>query len=130
MSFLSVVEADLKDVEGWIGTVEKELVTMIEAIISAEYQTIVTQIIPLLKTAAVTLQNEAPGLNAQTFIPALVSAVVPVLPVALKDLQVTAISAFASVVAGQLNVPNTTGNQGVVTGTPPVSAPPATGSTT
>lgn len=112
MSFLSVA---ITDIGTWLKTVEDELVTIIKAIISAEKVEITTTIIPLLKSAAVTLQNESPGLSAATFIPALVAAVLPILPEALKDLEVTAISTFASVVAGQLNVPNTTGNQGVVT---------------
>ena len=126
MSFLSVVEEGIKDIEVWAMTVEQELVIIAKAIIAAEKQTITMQIMPLIKNAAITLQNEAPGLNAATFIPALVAAVVPILPEALKDLEVTAISTFSSVIAGQLNVPNTTGNAGNLAGGN-TNSTPATG---
>ena len=113
MSFLSVA---IKDIGTWALTVEHEIVLVIQAIISAEEVEITTQIVPLLKNAAITLQNESPGLSAATFIPALVAAVIPILPEALKDLEVTAISTFASVIAGQLNVPNQSGNTGNLIG--------------
>jgi VIT1/CCC1 family predicted Fe2+/Mn2+ transporter len=128
MSILSVIDTDLGYIKTWLITVEEELVTIIKAIIQAEQVEITTTIIPLLKSAAVTLQNESPGLNAATFIPALVAAVIPILPVALKDLEVTAISTFASVIAGQLNVPNTTGNAGVLVGGSTNSTPTTTAS--
>lgn len=113
MSFISVAEEVFKDIEVWAMTIEQELVIIAKAIIVAEKQTITLQIMPLIKNAAINLQNESPGLNASNFIPALVAAVIPILPEALKDLEVTAISTFASVVAGQLNVPNAKGNAGV-----------------
>lgn len=115
MSFLSVAKDDIQKIEVWAMDVEGELVSIVKAIIIAEKQEITMVIFPLLKQAAINLQNEAPGLDAKTFIPALVGAVLPLLPEIIKDLEVTAISAFASVIAGQLNIPNTPGNQGVVT---------------
>ena len=114
MSFLSIVKKDFQEVEVWTMDVEGELVSIVKAIIAAEKQEIVMTIWPLLKQAAVNLQNESPGLDAKTFIPALIAAVLPILPVALADLEQTAISTFCSVIAGQLNIPNTPGNQGVV----------------
>ena len=114
MSFLSVVKADLSDITSWLETVGEGIESIIKAIVSAEQQELVTTIIPLFKQAAVNLQNESPGLDAKTFIPALVAAVLPILPVALADLEQTFIFTLCSQVATELSIPNTPGNQGVV----------------
>lgn len=116
MSFLKTVESIgeevIKDLE-WVG---EEIETIIEAVIVAEKQTIATQIVPLLKQAALNLQNESPGLSAKDFIPAIVAAVIPILPVALADMEHTFIFTVASTIAGQLNVTNDPGNQGNLPG--------------
>lgn len=116
MSFLSIVKEDLSRLEVWAMDVEGELVTIVKAIIAAEKQEITMQIFPLIKQAAINLQNESPGLDYKTFIPALIAAVVPIIPIAIADIEGTAISTFCSVIAGQLNVPNQPGNQGNVNG--------------
>ena len=109
MSWIKNVEDTVvKDVE-WMGA---ELWTIFTAVIQAEKQTIAQQIMPLLKQAAINLQNESPGLSARDFIPAVVAAILPIIPEALADIEHTAIFTFASVIAGQLGVTNAPGNQG------------------
>lgn len=113
MSWIKTIEADLvKDFE-YVG---EELVAIWNAIVVAEKQEFVTVIVPLIKQAALNLQNESPGLDARTFIPAVVAAVLPILPVALIDIEHTAIFAIASTIAGQLGVTNDPGNQGDLAG--------------
>ena len=113
MSWIKDVEDTIvKDVE-WMGA---ELWTIFTAIIVAEKQEIAQEIMPLIKQAALNLQNESPGLNANQFIPAVVAAVLPILPVALADIEHTAIFTFASVIAGQLGVTNSNGNAGNLPG--------------
>lgn len=121
MSFLKTVENDVEIVGAdiWQGmeVVGSVLYNVIEAIIIDEYQVAFKQeILPLIKTAATNLQNESPGLDAKTFIPAVVAAVVPLIPQALMDIEQTAIYAITSTVAGLLGVSNNTGNQGNLAG--------------
>ncbi len=84
------------------------------AVFSAEEQQIMADALPILQKIAVTIQNEQPGLNAQNFIPALVAAAIPVLAQEGLVLVHTAVSTVAATVAHDLNIPDTTGNQGVV----------------
>lgn len=121
MSFLKTVEQDVETVGAdiWVDIekVGSVLYNVIEAIIVDEYQIAFKQeILPLIKQAAVNLQNESPGLNAKTFIPAVVAAVVPLIPEALQDIEQTAIFAITSTVSGLLGVSNDMGNQGVLPG--------------
>ena len=114
MGWLKNVESTVvKDIQ-WMGA---ELWTIFTAVIAAEKQTIAQDIMPLIKQAALNLQNESPGLSAKDFIPAVVAAVLPILPIALADIEHTAIFTFASVIAGQLGVTNAPGNQGNVNST-------------
>ena len=116
MSFIKTIETDAHDVWEGIVTAGSVVYQVIENIIIDEYQiAFKTEILPLIKQAAVNLQNESPGLDAKDFIPAVVAAIVPLLPVALKDIEQTAIYAITSTVAGLLGVSNTTGNAGNVT---------------
>lgn len=115
MSFIKTVEADAEVVWQEIEKVGSIVFQVIEAVIQDEYTIAFQQeILPLIKQAAVNLQNESPGLDAKTFIPAVVAAVIPILPVAFKDIEETAIYAITSTVSGLLGVSNTTGNQGMV----------------
>lgn len=119
MSFLNTVEQDseavikiiINDIE-WVGT---ELEALIKILIKAEWQEAVKDFTGVIKNAIVTLQNEAPGINASNLIPSVVIAVIPQLPAVLKDLEQTAIFALTSYVAGQMGVPNVQGNAGIVT---------------
>lgn len=123
MSFLKTVEQDVEVVaqDIWIA-LEKAgsiLYNVIDAIIVDEYQIAFKQeILPLIKQAAINLQNESPGLDAKTFIPAVVAAVVPIIPQALKDIEQTAIFAITSTVSGLLGVSNVQGNAGNVNSSP------------
>lgn len=115
MSFIETVEGDAHNVWEAIVTAGSIVYQVIEAVIVDEYQIAFKQeILPLIKQAAINLQNESPGLDAKTFIPAVVEAVVPLLPIALKDIEQTAIYAITSTVSGLLGVSNATGNQGVL----------------
>jgi hypothetical protein len=115
MSFIKTIEQDAESIWAGIEKAGSIVFQVIEAVIVDEYKIAFQQeILPLIKQAAVNLQNESPGLDAKTFIPAVVAAVVPLLPIALKDIEETAIYAITSTVAGLLGVSNTTGNQGVV----------------
>lgn len=117
MSFVKEIELDAEAIWAGIEKIGSVVFQVIEAVIVDEYQIAFKQeILPLIKQAAVNLQNESPGLDAKTFIPAIVAAVVPLLPVALKDVEETAIFAITSTVSGLLGISNTTGNAGVLPG--------------
>ena len=116
MSFINTIEQDAEAVWVEIEKVGSIVFQVIEAVIQDEYTIAFQQeILPLIKQAAVNLQNESPGLDAKTFIPAVVAAVVPLLPVALKDIEQTAIYAITSTIAGLLGVSNAQGNAGDLT---------------
>lgn len=120
MSIWSKIETDI---EAGAKIVWDDVLGLIDYIFAEEAVTWKTEILPLIQQAAVNLQNESPGLNAKSFIPAVVASVLPILPQALLDIEQTAIFAITSFVAQKLGVSNNTGNQGVVTG--PVTPAPS-----
>lgn len=103
-----------KTIENDVEIVWTDVENFAEYLVGEEINTWKTEILPLFQSAAVTLQNEAPGLDAKDFIAALVAAVIPILPIALKDLEVTLLTAIAASVAKFFGVTNAPGNQGIV----------------
>ena len=116
MNFVQTLEADVKTVWGDIVKLGSLIDGLVEAIITEEYQVVFkTELVPLIQNAITNLQNESPGLAFKDFIPAIVTQILPILPVALKDIEqglVVATVGYLSTLAG---VSNTTGNAGNVT---------------
>lgn len=115
MSFVKTLETDVGIIWQDVEKLGSLLDGLVEAIITEEYQVVFkNELIPLIKTAITNLQNESPGLAFNTFVPAIVAAVVPILPVALVDIEQGLIFAVTGYMATLAGVSNTTGNQGVV----------------
>ncbi len=100
------------DLENAIAQGAHKLWDIITAVFTAEETQIMADIKPMIQQIAIGLQNAQPGLNAQSFIPALVAAAIPVLEKEGVVLAHTAISTVASTVAHELSVPNDPGNAG------------------
>ena len=117
MSFVQTLENDLHTVWEDVVKLGSLIDGLIEAVITEEYQVVFkTEIVPLIKTAITNLQNEAPGLAFKDFVPAIVAAVVPILPEALKDIEQGLIFAVTGYMATLAGVSNATGNAGTLEG--------------
>lgn len=116
MSLWATLEADAQKaeqiLEADVKIIWSDVEAFVEYLVGQEINTWKTQILPLFQQAAINLQNETPGLTAKNFIPALVAAVLPILPEALKDMEYTLLSAIASAIAKFFNVSNSGGNAG------------------
>jgi len=108
----------LANIEGEIKKLWYGFLSVIGQIISAEENQLMQDAWPLVQKIAINLQNEQPGLDAASFISALIQAAVPELEKEGIKLVNTAVSILASTAAHQLNVPNTAGNAGNVNPTP------------
>jgi hypothetical protein len=114
MGFVQTLETDIGIVWNDIEKLGSLLDGLLEAIIAEEYQVVFkTELVPLIKTAITTLQNETPGLAFKDFIPAVVAAVLPLLPEALKDIEqglIIAVTGYMATLAGVKNVAGNAGN--------------------
>lgn len=102
---LTNIESEIKKL--WNG-----FLSVIGQVISEEENILMQDSWPLIQRIAINLQNEQPGLDAASFITALIEAAVPELEKEGIKLVNTAISILASTAAHQLNVPDTAGNAG------------------
>lgn len=113
MSFFKTLETDAENIWQDIEKAGSLIEGLVEAIIDEEYQVVfLQQIVPLIKIAATNLQNESAGLDFQDFVPAVVAAVIPILPEALKDIEQGLIIAATGYIATLMGVSNTSGNAG------------------
>ena len=117
MSFVQTLENDLSTVWEDIEKLGNLIDGLVSAIITEEYQIVFkTELVPLVQTAIVNLQNESPGLAFKDFIPAVVAAILPILPVALKDIEQGLVVATVGYMATLAGVKNVTGNAGNLPG--------------
>lgn len=115
MSFVQTLETDAENILHDVEKFGSLMDGLVEAIITEEYQVVFkTELVPLIKQAVTNLQNESPGLAFKDFIPAVVAAVLPILPVALKDIEQGLIIATTGYIATLAGVSNETGNAGNV----------------
>lgn len=113
-NILGALKTVISNIENELEKGAHQLWNIIVLIFNAEQTQIMADIKPMIRQIAVNLQNNQPGLNAKDFIPALFAAALPVLEAEGIVLAHTAIATVASMVAHELNVPNETGNQGIV----------------
>jgi len=117
MSFFKTLETDAEDILQDVEKFGSLIGGLVEAIIDEEYQVVFKQeITPLIKQAAINLQNSAPGIDIKDFVPAVVAAVVPILPVALKDIEQGLIIAVTGYIGTLMGVGNAQGNAGNLVG--------------
>ena len=117
MNFVQTLESDLSTVWNDIEKLGSLIDGLVEAIIAEEYQVVFkTELVPLIQTAITNLQNESPGLAFKDFIPAVVAAVLPILPVALKDIEQGLVVATVGYMATLAGVSNAQGNAGNLPG--------------
>lgn len=113
-NILGALKAIIAGIESELEKGVHQLWNIIVAVFSAEELQLMADSKSIIQQIAINLQNGQPGLNAQDFIPALVAASIPVLEKEGVVLAHTAISTIAATVAHELNVPNITGNAGIV----------------
>lgn len=114
-SILAGLKALVKNIELELEKDLNRFLSVLGQIITAEEENLMNDALPLVRQIATNLQNEHPGMDAQSFITALIAAAVPALEAEGIKLANTAIAIVASSVAHQLTVPDNSGNAGVVT---------------
>ena len=113
MSFVQTLETDLGIVWSDVEKLGSLIDGLVEAIIAEEYQVVFkTELVPLVQNAITSLQNSAPGMAFKDFIPTIVATVLPILPVALKDIEQGLVVATVGYLATLAGVSNVTGNAG------------------
>jgi hypothetical protein len=117
MSFFKTIEIDAGIIWNDVEKLGSLIDGLVEAIITEEYQVVFkTELVPLVQTAITNLQNESPGLAFKDFIPAIVAQILPILPVALKDIEQGLIVATVGYLSTLAGVSNATGNAGNLAG--------------
>ena len=109
LGMIATLEAGVKAAWG-------EFCHIVYTVFQAEEQAVMAQLTPILKNIAIDLQNATPGMDSKTFFLALEGEAVKAVASLGKVLAWTAVATTVSTVLHDLNVPDTAGNAGVLTG--------------
>lgn len=111
----SVLKVIIADIEKALAAVGTEIWHIVQEVFKAEEQVIMAEFYILMRQVAVDLQNTKPGMNSKDFFAQLEIDAIKVLAGMGKTIAWTAIATTIATVLHDLNIPDTTGNQGVVT---------------